>query len=275
MSRIHRVAPLEHRDKPPKGIYILPNLFTTASLFAAFYAIIQSTIGNFSNAAIAVIVAAVLDSLDGRVARMTNTASDFGKEYDSLVDLVAFGLAPALILFEWGLQALGKSGWLVAFTYVATTALRLARFNTQESPNKRYFQGLPCPAAAVLLAAAVWTAESYLLSGSAYQITGFVLMALLAFAMVSGMPYRSFKDLDLKHRVPFVAVLALVLVFVLVSFDPPAVLFAMFSAYAISGAVGWFWLRREGQHVFQVVDEASEQTPATSAERRASGQSGD
>ncbi len=275
MARIHRVARLEQRDKPPKGIYILPNLFTTASLFAAFYAIIQSTIGNFSNAAIAVIVAAVLDSLDGRVARMTNTASDFGKEYDSLVDLVAFGLAPALILFEWGLQALGKSGWLVAFTYVATTALRLARFNTQESPNKRYFQGLPCPAAAVLLAAAVWTAESYLLSGAAYQITGFVLMALLAFAMVSGMPYRSFKDLDLKHRVPFVAVLALVLVFVLVSFDPPAVLFAMFSVYAISGAVGWFWLGRDGQHVFQAVDEESGHAPAAPAERRASGQAKD
>jgi|TARA_B100000315_G_scaffold130012_1_gene119628 CDP-diacylglycerol--serine O-phosphatidyltransferase len=265
---------LEHRDKPPKGIYILPNLLTTASLFAAFYAIIQSTVGNFSNAAIAVIVAAVLDMLDGRVARMTNTASDFGKEYDSLVDLVAFGLAPALILFEWGLQTLGKSGWLVAFTYVATTALRLARFNTQEHSSKRYFQGLPCPAAAVLLAAAVWTAESYLLSGAAYQITGFVLMALLAFAMVSGMPYRSFKDLDLKHRVPFVAVLALVLVFVLISFDPPAVLLTVSGAYAISGAVGWFWLRKEGQHVFQVADEESGQTPAQ-AVRRASGSSED
>ena len=271
-KKIHR---FERADRGRKGIYILPNLFTTASLFSAFYGIVQATNGFYEHSAIAIVVAAVLDSLDGRVARMTNTVSDFGKEYDSLVDLVAFGLAPALILFEWGLQALGKSGWLVAFTYVATTALRLARFNTQESPNKRYFQGLSCPAAAVLLAAAVWTAESYLLSGSTYQITGFVLMALLAFAMVSGMPYRSFKDLDLKHRVPFVAVLALVLVFVLVSFDPPAVLFAMFSVYAISGAVGWFWLGRDGQHVFQVADEASGHTPATSAERRASGQSED
>jgi CDP-diacylglycerol--serine O-phosphatidyltransferase len=273
MSRIHKVTPLESRDKPAKGIYILPNLFTTASLFAAFYAIIQSTVGNFSNAAIAVIVAAVLDMLDGRVARMTNTASDFGKEYDSLVDLVAFGLAPALILFEWGLQALGKAGWLVAFTYVATTALRLARFNTQENPSKRYFQGLPCPAAAVLLAAGIWTAESYLLSGTAYVATGFILMALLAFAMVSAMPYRSFKDLDLKHRVPFVAVLALVLGFVLISFDPPGVLFALFSTYALSGAVSWFLLRKTGQSVFQTPAEEADSSAGAAPERQASGDS--
>jgi len=262
MSRLNKVTALDQRDKRPKGIYILPNLFTTASLFAAFYAIIQSTVGNFGNAAIAVIVAAVLDMLDGRVARMTNTASDFGKEYDSLVDLVAFGLAPALILFEWGLQSLGKAGWLVAFTYVATTALRLARFNTQEVPSKRYFQGLPCPAAAVLLAAAVWTAESYLLTGRAFTVAGFILMALLAFAMVSAMPYRSFKDLDLKHRVPFVAVLALVLVFVLISFDPPAVLLAMFSVYAASGAVSWALNRKDGQSVFQSPDEADKSDDA-------------
>ena len=272
MSRVNKVTALDQRDKRPKGIYILPNLFTTASLFAAFYAIIQSTVGNFGNAAIAVIVAAVLDMLDGRVARMTNTASDFGKEYDSLVDLVAFGLAPALILFEWGLQSLGKAGWLVAFTYVATTALRLARFNTQEVRSKRYFQGLPCPAAAVLLAAAVWTAESYLLTGRAFTVAGFILMGLLAFAMVSAMPYRSFKDLDLKHRVPFVAVLALVLVFVLISFDPPAILLAIFSVYASSGAVSWALNRKDGQSVFQSPDEgdgaddtASTQKPKDSA----------
>ncbi len=267
MSRLNKVTALDQRDKRPKGIYILPNLFTTASLFAAFYAIIQSTVGNFGNAAIAVIVAAVLDMLDGRVARMTNTASDFGKEYDSLVDLVAFGLAPALILFEWGLQSLGKAGWLVAFTYVATTALRLARFNTQEVPSKRYFQGLPCPAAAVLLAAAVWTAESYALTGTSFTVAGFILMGLLAFAMVSAMPYRSFKDLDLKHRVPFVAVLALVLVFVLISFDPPAVLLAIFSVYAASGAVSWALNRKHGQSVFQGPDEADEADDADSTQK--------
>ena len=267
MSRLNKVTALDQRDKRPKGIYILPNLFTTASLFAAFYAIIQSTVGNFGNAAIAVIVAAVLDMLDGRVARMTNTASDFGKEYDSLVDLVAFGLAPALILFEWGLQSLGKAGWLVAFTYVATTALRLARFNTQDVPSKRYFQGLPCPAAAVLLAAAVWTAESYALTGASFTVAGFILIGLLAFAMVSAMPYRSFKDLDLKHRVPFVAVLVLVLVFVLISFDPPAVLLAMFSVYAASGAVSWALNRKDGQSVFQGPDEADEADDADSTQK--------
>ncbi len=267
MSKLNKVTALDQRDKRPKGIYILPNLFTTASLFAAFYAIIQSTVGNFGNAAIAVIVAAVLDMLDGRVARMTNTASDFGKEYDSLVDLVAFGLAPALILFEWGLQSLGKAGWLVAFTYVATTALRLARFNTQEVPSKRYFQGLPCPAAAVLLAAAVWTAESYALTGTSFTVAGFILMGLLAFAMVSAMPYRSFKDLDLKHRVPFVAVLVLVLVFVLISFDPPAVLLAIFFVYAASGAVSWALNRKDGQSVFQGPDEADAADDADSTQK--------
>jgi len=267
MSKLNKVTALDQRDKRPKGIYILPNLFTTASLFAAFYAIIQSTVGNFGNAAIAVIVAAVLDMLDGRVARMTNTASDFGKEYDSLVDLVAFGLAPALILFEWGLQSLGKAGWLVAFTYVATTALRLARFNTQEVPSKRYFQGLPCPAAAVLLAAAVWTAESYALTGTSFTVAGFILMGLLAFAMVSAMPYRSFKDLDLKHRVPFVAVLVLVLVFVLISFDPPAVLLAIFLVYAASGAVSWALNRKDGQSVFQGPDEADAADAADSTQK--------
>ncbi|HJP07889.1 MAG TPA: CDP-diacylglycerol--serine O-phosphatidyltransferase, partial [Arenicellales bacterium] len=233
MAKLQKVSTLDSSERPPKGIYILPNLFTTASLFAAFYAIIQSTVGNFENAAIAVIIAAVLDSLDGRVARMTNTVSDFGKEYDSLVDLVAFGLAPALILFEWGLKDLGKVGWLTAFIYVATTALRLARFNTQDSPSKRYFQGLPCPAAAVLLAAGIWTAATYNVTGGLYTIVGLGTMFLLSVAMVSPLPYRSFKDLDLKHRVPFMAVLGLVLVFVLISFDPPRVLLVAFSSYAV------------------------------------------
>ena len=187
--------------------------------------------------------------------------------------MVAFGLAPALILFEWGLQSLGKAGWLIAFAYVATTALRLARFNTQESPSKRYFQGLPCPAAAVLLAAAIWTAESYALAGASFTVAGLVLMALLAFAMVSAMPYRSFKDLDLKHRVPFVAVLALVMVFVLVSFDPPAILLVIFSVYAVSGAFSWLLHKKTGQSVFQgtedegVADVAPQKTQDSAAGR--------
>ncbi len=257
MAKLQKVSTLDSSERPPKGIYILPNLFTTASLFAAFYAIIQSTVGNFENAAIAVIIAAVLDSLDGRVARMTNTVSDFGKEYDSLVDLVAFGLAPALILFEWGLKDLGKVGWLTAFIYVATTALRLARFNTQDSPSKRYFQGLPCPAAAVLLAAGIWTAATYNATGGLYTIVGLGTMFLLSMAMVSPLPYRSFKDLDLKHRVPFMAVLGLVLVFVLISFDPPRVLLVAFSSYAVSGLIVLVLLRRSGEQVFGQKDVKS------------------
>ncbi len=261
MVKLQKVSTLDSSERPPKGIYILPNLFTTASLFAAFYAIIQSTVGNFENAAIAVIIAAVLDSLDGRVARMTNTVSDFGKEYDSLVDLVAFGLAPALILFEWGLKDLGKVGWLTAFIYVATTALRLARFNTQDSPSKRYFQGLPCPAAAVLLAAGIWTAATYNATGGLYTIVGLGTMFLLSMAMVSPLPYRSFKDLDLKHRVPFMAVLGLVLVFVLISFDPPRVLLVAFSSYAVSGLIVWGLLRRSGEQVFGQKDAKSPEEP--------------
>lgn len=261
MAKLQKVSTLDSSERPPKGIYILPNLFTTASLFAAFYAIIQSTVGNFENAAIAVIIAAVLDSLDGRVARMTNTVSDFGKEYDSLVDLVAFGLAPALILFEWGLKDLGKVGWLTAFIYVATTALRLARFNTQDSPSKRYFQGLPCPAAAVLLAAGIWTAATYNVTGGLYTIVGLGTMFLLSVAMVSPLPYRSFKDLDLKHRVPFMAVLGLVLVFVLISFDPPRVLLVAFSSYAVSGLIVWGLLRRSGEQVFGQKDVKSPEEP--------------
>ena len=260
MSQSKNISGSGDSDRPPKGVYILPNLFTTASLFAAFYAIVQATVGNFENAAVAIIVAAILDTLDGRVARLTNTVSDFGKEYDSLVDLVSFGLAPALILFEWGLQALGKSGWLVAFLYVATTALRLARFNTMDSPSKRYFQGLPCPAAAVLVAASIWAANTYMLVDPVFRGIAMVVMAALSFAMVTSLPYRSFKDLDLKHRVPFIFVLGLVLVFVLISFDPPLVVFIIFLAYALSGPVEWALLRKKGINVFKPVTDGVENT---------------
>lgn len=273
MAKVSRITPSDGGDRPSKGVYILPNLFTTASLFAAFYAIVQATVDNFENAAIAVIVAAILDTLDGRVARLTNTASDFGKEYDSLVDLVSFGLAPALILFEWGLQALGKAGWLVAFMYVATTALRLARFNSQDSPSKRYFQGLPCPAAAVLLAAGIWTAHNYQLSGAGFEALGLALMALLSLSMVSSFPYRSFKDLDLKHRVPFIFVLGLVMVFVLISFDPPVVLLTVFFSYAVSGPIGWVVLARRGIRVFQRVMEENLATESAPSDREGEGSS--
>jgi CDP-diacylglycerol--serine O-phosphatidyltransferase len=173
-----------------------------------------------------------------------------------------------LILFEWGLKDLGKIGWLTAFIYVATTALRLARFNTQENSSKRYFHGLPCPAAAVLLAASVWVADSYQLSGGLYTTSGLAAMFLLSLAMVSSLPYRSFKDLDLKHRVPFMTVLVLVLVFVLISFDPPRVLFLAFSSYAASGIVTWVLKHRKGEKVFAPSDDKSESYDSVSGSAR-------
>ncbi len=227
-----------------KGIYILPNLFTTGGLFAAFYAIVQATQGHFDTAAAAVFVAMVMDGLDGRVARLTNTTTDFGLAYDSLVDVVAFGLAPALVMYEWTLASMGKLGWLAAFVYVAATALRLARFNTQKVADKRYFQGLPSPAAAALIAAWVWVMDSYSLQGGVVQVLALVLTVSAALAMVSNLRYRSFKDLDLKDRVPFVALLVLVLVFVLIAFDPPRVLFAGFVGYFLSGVIATGLLKR-------------------------------
>ncbi len=223
--------------KHRKGIYILPNLFTTAGLFAGFYAIVQATKGDFEMAAVAIFIAMVMDSLDGRVARLTNTVSDFGREYDSLVDMLCFGLSPALVVYEWALSGKGKLGWLAAFVYVAAVALRLARFNTQTSKDKRYFQGLPSPAGAALVAALVWVVDGYGRSGDEFAMVALIITVLAAVAMVSNVPYRSFKDLDLRGKVPFVAVLVVVFVYVLVSVDPPRVLFAIFLVYFLSGPV--------------------------------------
>lgn len=230
-----------------RGIYILPSLITTAGLFAAFYGIVAATQGHFERAAAAIFFAMLMDGLDGRVARITHTTSDFGVEYDSLVDMVAFGLAPAFIVFEWGLRHLGRFGWLAAFVYVAATALRLARFNTQRFVSKRYFQGLPSPSAAALVAAMVWTMVTYGLEGRSAQTLALLLTVAAALGMVSAVKYRSFKDLDLKERVPFAASIALVLVFVLIAFDTPLVLFLLFFAYFLSGLVtstAHVWRRR-------------------------------
>jgi len=223
--------------KRRRGIYLLPNLFTTAGLFAGFYAIIAATKGRFEPAAIAIFVAMIMDGLDGRIARLTNTQSDFGKEYDSLSDMVAFGLAPALVMYEWVLSGLGKLGWLAAFIYAAGAALRLARFNVQHAvTNKRYFQGLASPAAAGVLGGAVWVGNDFgLRDVTAIHVTSAVLTVVVALLMVSNIRYRSFKDLDLRGKVPFVAVLLLVLSFAFISIDPPQVLFALFFGYALSG----------------------------------------
>jgi CDP-diacylglycerol--serine O-phosphatidyltransferase len=224
---------------PRKGIYILPNLFTTGALFAGFYAIVQAMNGQFENAPVAIFIAMVLDGLDGRVARWTHTESDFGAEYDSLSDMVSFGLAPSLVIYEWALSGLGKVGWLVAFVYTAAAALRLARFNTQVGTSSGlHFQGLPSPSAAALVAGLVWVMNSFGVPGKEISILALIFTLFAAVAMVSNIQYYSFKHVNLKGRVSFVAILAVVMIFVLIAHNPPQVLFLMFLAYAISGPLG-------------------------------------
>lgn len=238
------------QEHPRKGIYILPNLFTTAGLFAGFFAIVQAMNGNFEYAPLAIYVAMIMDGLDGRVARWTRTQSDFGAEYDSLADMVSFGLAPALVMYEWALSGLGQLGWLAAFIFAAGAGLRLARFNTQLGVmDKRYFQGLPSPAAAALVAGFVWVLHSYGVPGKEISILALLVTVLGGVLMVSGIRYHSFKDLDLKGRVPFMAVLIVPLVFVLVFLDPPQVLFMFFLVYALHGPVMGAWrLVRRSAH---------------------------
>jgi len=228
-----------------RGISLLPNLFTTAGLFAGCYAIVAAMSSNFEAAAIAIFVAMVMDGIDGRVARLTNTQSEFGVQYDSLSDMVCFGLAPSLIVFEWALRSMleqgwiwSKLGWLSAFVYTAGAALRLARFNTQAgSADKQYFQGLPSPSAAAVLAGLVWFSEDNGLSGEDMWMVGAVLAATLGALMVSNIRYYSFKEIDFKNRVPFVALVLTVVVFVVISSHPPSVLFFGFLLYVISGPV--------------------------------------
>lgn len=221
-----------------RGIYLLPNLMTTGALFAGFYAVIAGIQGEFELGAIAIFVAMILDGLDGRIARMTNSCSAFGAEYDSLADMISFGLAPALLVFQWALVDFGKLGWLVAFIYTAAAALRLARFNTQVgTADKRYFQGLPSPAAAALLAGLIWVVESNQID---LVITPMVALVLTVFAgvmMVSNTRFHSFKELNLKDKVPFVTLLVVVLVFVVITIKPAMILFLIFFAYAVSGPV--------------------------------------
>jgi len=229
----------------PRSIYLLPNLFTTAGLFAGFYAIVAAMRGEYHIAAIAVFVAMVMDGVDGRVARLTNTQSDFGAQYDSLADMVSFGLAPSLVVYQWSLQYFvssgwmwGKVGWLAAFFYTAAAALRLARFNTQVGiADKRYFQGLASPAAAALLMGFVWAGNDMALAGDDLKYMALVLTLLSGGLMVSNILYYSFKGIDLQHKVPFVGLWLVVLLFVFVSFDPPKLLFFLFLAYALSGPI--------------------------------------
>lgn len=223
-----------------RGVYLLPNAFTTACLFCGFYAIVQAMAGDYERSCIAIFVAMVMDALDGRVARLTHTQSAFGAEYDSLADMVSFGAAPALVMYAWALQGLGRWGWVAAFIYCAGAALRLARFNTQlDVADKRYFTGVPSPAAAALMAGLIWVLHDYEVPGRQVSWYAWGVTVFAGVTMVSNVRYYSFKDINLRKSVPFWALLLIVLAWLFISIDPPKVLFGLFVAYALSGYVMW------------------------------------
>ena len=225
--------------KSRRGIYLLPNLLTTGALFSGFYSIVAAMNQHFDSAAIAIFVAMILDGMDGRIARLTNTQSAFGMQYDSLSDMISFGLAPSLIVYQWALFGTGKLGWLAAFVYTACASLRLARFNTQApSVDKRYFQGLPSPGAAAVLGGLVWFGSSYgLVDGTVIAIVCSLLTVILGLLMVSNIRYHSFKEFDLKNRIPFMAFLIIVPIFVLIAIEPASILFLLAITYTISGPI--------------------------------------
>ncbi len=232
------------RAKPRRrGIFLLPNLFTTGALFAGFFAIVQGMNGRFEMAAVAIFIAMILDGLDGRVARMTNTQSAFGAEYDSLSDMVSFGVAPALVMYSFALQDMGKLGWIAAFVYCVGAALRLARFNTMLAvQDKRWFMGLPSPAAATLVAGFIWVMADNRVEGDEVNWLGWGLTLFAGLTMITSLRFYSGKDINLKKRVPFVIIVLVALGFGLISVDPPIVLFALLLAYGLSGYI--YWLKR-------------------------------
>ncbi|HMA87625.1 MAG TPA: CDP-diacylglycerol--serine O-phosphatidyltransferase [Burkholderiales bacterium] len=240
---------IEHEPgiRPPvgalrrRGIYLLPNLFTTAALFGGFYAIVQAMNQHYEIAAVAIYIAMVLDGLDGRIARLTRTQSEFGAQYDSLSDMVSFGAAPALVIYEWALKGLGKLGWVAAFVYCAGAALRLARFNTNiEVIDKRWFQGLPSPAAAALVAGLIWVMSDLGLGGETWLMwLAWVVTMFAGITMVTNVPFYSFKDINLKKSVPFWAALAIVAAMTVIATKPALMLFLLVVAYAVSGYVQW------------------------------------
>lgn len=221
-----------------QGIYLLPNLFTLAALFAGFYAIVQGMNNQFELAAVAIFIAMILDGMDGRVARMTHSQSAFGAEFDSLSDMVSFGVAPALVAYEWMLRDFGKLGWMVAFIYCAGAALRLARFNTMIGvADKRWFTGLPSPAAAALVAGLVWIVHAYNLDVPGIDWIALVFTAFAGISMVTNVRFYSFKEINPRAKVPFVAMLVVLVVILLTASTPALVLFGFFVVYALSGYV--------------------------------------
>ena len=244
------VAPDAATPRPrSRGVYLLPNLFTTAVLFSGFYAIVAATDGNFDRAGIAIFIAMVCDGLDGRIARWTHTQSDFGKEYDSLSDMVAFGVAPAVVAYQWGVARIaeygalwGRIGWLATFFYAACAAFRLARFNTKTATaDKRYFEGLPSPSAAAVLAGFVWMMNDRQHEGLLAFVLAFAVAFVAGSLMVSRFPYLSGKDFNLNRRIPFAFLLLVPLGFVIVGSSPPEMLFGLFGIFALSGPVLWLW----------------------------------
>lgn len=238
-----------------RGIYLLPNLLTTGALFAGFYSIVAAIDGNFQNSAWAIFVAMLLDGLDGRVARMTSTASEFGREFDSLSDMVSFGLAPAIVTYQWGVVRLSeygaiweRLGWLAAFLYAAAAAFRLARFNLNtQRQDRRYFQGLASPAAAAGIAAMVWLTTKYGIDGLVALAGGITITAVAGLLMVSQFRYWSFKDIEAGRRLRFAHLIVIPTILIVIALDPPLVIFLAFLTYAGSGPVQWAWRRRRRQ----------------------------
>jgi CDP-diacylglycerol--serine O-phosphatidyltransferase len=262
---LRRVAPQDGEPAPVplrnRSIYLLPNAFTTAALFCGFYAIVMAMNGQFSNAAVAIFAAMVLDATDGRVARLTNTQSEFGAQYDSLSDMVSFGAAPALIVYEWSLRGMGKLGWLAAFVYCAGAALRLARFNTNIAVvDKRFFQGLPSPAAAALVAGFIWLMDDLRIAGADFNWLSWAITVYAGLTMVTNVPFYSFKDINFRKSVPFITIFLIVLIFVAVSSDPPKVLFGLFVIYGLSGygVFFWQWFKGRPVSIVQTSDETVE-----------------
>ena len=238
----------ESERRPRKGIYVLPNLVTLAALFAGFYAIVMAMNGRFDMACVGVFSAMILDSLDGRVARITNTQSAFGEQMDSLSDMVSFGAAPALIAYEWSLKGLGRWGWIAAFVYCACAALRLARFNVNTSVvDKRYFQGLPSPAAAALVMGFIWLSTELQLLPAAQAWPMFVVSLYSGLTMVTNVPFYSFKDFQMKRSVPFATLVLIALIIAAINIDPPTVLFGIFVGYGLSGYVVYVWRKAKGK----------------------------
>ncbi len=246
-----------------KGLYVLPNAISLAALFASFYAIVMAMNGRFELSAYGIFSAAVLDSLDGRVARMTNSQSAFGEQMDSLCDMVSFGAAPALIVYEWALRDLGKWGWFPAFVYIAGAALRLARFNTNIGVvDRRYFQGLPSPAAAALVMGLIWVMDDAGLRGvnkiDWLAWTAFAVTLYAGLTMVTNAPFYSFKDVSFKRSVPFIFIVAIALAIAVINIHPPIVLFALFCLYGVSGYAVYAWKRMKGRPVSVIATSTDE-----------------